>query len=286
MVHSVNGRGRGSSLEAPWLYQRDEQVFGPVPAKELLRMLYAGELGFESMVAPDGKDFRPVERYQMFLAHKAKVETAQREAAERERRCQAEASLRLRRRLGWVGAALVVSVLGVWGVQQGRRAWERSRAERLRQDAERKLQGELKALMASVTIEPALQGLPMPEPKPRVRKRSTRRERRRRSPIAASSAAGAPSESAVRARMAQLFPQFKRCIARQIQRSSDTIGEEIRLRFAIGNDGRARDFTLGDRFLRRSPLQTCLGSVMSSVRWPAFEGEIRNVEYPIRIGRS
>lgn len=249
-------------------------------------MLYAGELGFDAMVAPDGKDFRPVERYQMFLAHREKVETAQREAAERERRRRAEASLRTRRRLGWAAAALVIAVLGAWGVQLARSAWEQSRAERLRQDAERRLEEELQALMASVTIEPALQGLPSPPPKETTRRRSRRGRRRPSTPAARPPPSGAPSESAVRARLGELFPQFKRCIARQMQRAPDTVGDEIRLRFAIGNDGRVRDFSLGDRFLRRSPMQACMGSIMSSVRWPAFEGEIRNVEYPIRIGRS
>ncbi|MEM1025676.1 MAG: hypothetical protein AAGD10_05290 [Myxococcota bacterium] len=282
----MNGRGRASSLDAPWLYQRGDQVFGPVPAKELLRMLYAGELGFATLVAPDGKEFRPVERYEMFLAHKEKVEAARREVVERERRQKAEASLRLRRRLGWAMAALVIAVLGAWGVQLGRTAWAESRAERLREDAERKLQQELEALMASVTIEPPLQALPIETPAPESKKRRSRGGRRKRGARPALPSGGAPSEAAIMARMGSLFPQFKRCIARQIQRAPDSVGNEIRLRFTIANDGRVKDFSLADRFLRRAPLQPCLSSVMSSVRWPAFEGEIRNVFYPIRVGRS
>lgn len=283
MLGPVNGRSRASSLEAPWLYQRDEQVFGPVPAKELLRMLYAGELGFESLVAPDGKDFRPVERYEMFRVHQAKVEAARREALEQARRNAAEASLRLRRRLAWAGAALVVAVLGAWGVQVGRKAWAESRSEQLRKDAERRLEQELEALMASVTIEPPLQALPSEAPQAAPK---TRRRRRRRPAVERPQVGAAPTESAIMARMGGLFPQFKRCIARQIQRAPESIREEIQLRFGIGNDGRVQDFSLADRFLRRSPLQGCLASVMSSVAWPAFEGEIRNVVYPIRVGRT
>ena len=56
--------------------------------------------------------------------------------------------------------------------------------------------------------------------------------------------------------VAEVFTGFKRCIVEQMQREPDTVPETIILTFAINNEGKAQDVSLGDRILRKSPMRS------------------------------
>lgn len=271
--------GSGTSLDARWLYQRDDQVFGPVAAREILQMLYEGDLDFESLIAPEGRDFSPVDRFSMFAAHRPKVELERRRALEEERRRRAEASVRLKRRLLWtLGAVLLASAGGI-AVQLVLEYQRSSELRAARAAAEARLQAELAALSERVILEPPLRALPTP-PEPQSRRRG-RRQASRRPP-----ARQELDDAAVLGRMGDALPRFKSCIVAQIQRDPESVEGQITLTFAIGNDGVARGLAVRERALRGSRMVPCFERVLASVRWPAFRGEVRNVEYPIKVGRS
>jgi len=286
-----------TSLDSRWVYQREGRVFGPISAKELLELLYEGTLDFDASVAPDGGEFKPVRRFGVFRAHRERVERHRAQVRTATARARRERA-RLRRRI--VGASLAAAVvLGVGGA--GVRAWIRSsrraEAERVKERAEARLRAEIARLSAGIRVEPPLTSLidgeaaDAGEPPSADRRRATDRRARRARPsrrraAAAKAAARGPlTDGEILKGIGRALPSFKRCIVEQIQRDGSSIDDRIVLRFAIGNDGRARDFALADRFLRASPLQPCLGRQLGSVRWRAFRGEVRNVEYPIRIRR-
>lgn len=284
-------------LDSRWVYQHQGQLFGPVEAKEILEMLYEGTLDFDSLIAPDGSDLKPVRRFGMFRAHRTEVESHRAQIRTAEARVRRERK-RLRRRIAvaLLGSLLVLVVGGA-----GLRAWVRSsrqaEAERQKAAEEARLREEIEGLLSRVTVEPPLTSLIDGEeareaetadaPAP-AKAKTRRRARRRAAPPSSGSAAvgGELSDAEILQGIGRALPRFKRCIVEQIQRDADSIRDRIVLRFAIGNDGRVKDFSLADRILRGSPLQPCLERQLTSVQWRAFRGEVRNVEYPIRINRG
>ena len=272
------------SEHSGWLYQRDAQVFGPVSAKALLELLYDGTLDFETLVAPEAGEFKPARRYGVFRSHQAKVRLHRAQVAEATRRIRDANRRALRRRIGWSVLALGLLIGGAFGLRHWILHQRQAQAEAQSRAEERALQQELDALLASVTLEPPLE--PLFEP---TTERRTQRRRRRRPPKAAGVPAkpGAPpTEAEIRQGVAKILPGFKRCIVAQMQRNPDSVGSQIVVSFSVDNRGRARNVRLADRFLRRSPLKPCMARQLAGVRWRAYEGEVRNIDYPIRIGRT
>jgi hypothetical protein len=305
LVPEPSGPDR-TRLDSRWVYQHEGQLFGPITAKELLEMLYDGALDFDSLVAPDGSELKPVRRFGVFRAHREKIESHRAQIRTAEARVQRERR-RLRRRIALALAfAVSVLVVGGAGLRSYMRTSRQAEAERAKALQEARLREEIDGLLARVTVEPPLAPLIDGEsspaakadgedstPRDRNEGRSARAARRRRRAAARAAAAGRPaaagaelSDAEILQGIGRALPRFKRCIVGQIQRDSASIRDRIVLRFTIGNDGRVRDFSLADRILRASPLQSCLKDQLASVQWRSFRGEVRNVEYPIRINRG
>lgn len=272
------------NLETEWQYEQDGQVFGPISTKVLLERLYDGTLSPEARVALEGGDFRAIRRIGAFRAHLPKIaahqaERAQARAAEAERLRRA-----LLRRTAWLAGGLAVvgigSVLLVGVIRYQRQA----AAEATRQAKEAALQAELDDLLASVTIEPPLESLVAPN-SGRSAPSSPRRRGRADRSMPEARATGALTRREVLRGVSRAFGGLKHCIVEQIQREPDSVGPQIVLTFSIANDGRARNITLQNRFLRRTPMLPCFQRAMQRVRWRAFRGEVRNVEYPISVRR-
>lgn len=283
--------------QASWLYQREGQVYGPVSSKEVLELLYDGSLSFESLIAPESGDFKPARRYGLFRAHQDKVKAHRDQITEATRRIREENRRVRMRRLGWVALALVLICGGGFGLRAFIVYQREAAAEAEAQRQEAQLQQEIENLLASVTIEPPLRPL-IEEQAPAREKaqtrepsRSSRRRRRRPSArqtaeAASAGAQGELSEIEIMQGVGRVLPGFKRCIVEQIQRDERSVGNEIVVSFSVDNSGRAQAVSLRDRFLRRSPLKGCLAGQLAKVKWRAFKGEVRNIEYPIRIGRT
>ncbi len=277
---------RAAVLDTEWLYEEDEQVFGPISTRVLLGRLYDGTLSVDTPVALEGGTFTPIREIAAFASHRQQVAThrarqAEAAAAELEARRR-----RVRRRLGWVALGGFVLSLGSVAMVLGVRRFQAAQAEAIRKAKEQAMLAELDDLMARVTIEPPLEALVggQDESDPSPRRRQARRSRRRR-PALPDRVDRPLSRREVLRGVRPAFGGFKRCIVAQIQRDRGSVGSEIVLLFSIGNDGRARDISVRDRFLRESPLRTCLARRMENLKWRSFTGEVRNVEYPISIRR-
>lgn len=275
-------------LDSDWLYQVHGQVFGPVKPKALLEMLYKGDITPETPVSSDDGDFRPVRHFAVFRSHLPKVEAHQRELADAEAQARAEARARLKRRLGWASGAVVLAIVGSLGIASWVRSSRAARVEAERVAKEAELKKTLDDLLASVTIEPPLMPVVEEEAKPTKRTRKGRRRRRSRA-VARFSGGPAKSGELTRTEIMQgvgkAFSGFKRCIVEQMQRDSESVPAQIVLSFSIDNQGKAKNVSLTDRFLRKSPLKGCLAARLGRVKWRAYKGEVQNVEYPITIGR-
>ncbi len=275
------------SLQSDWLYQLDGHVFGPLKPKELLEMLYKGEINAETMVAVEDEEFRPLRRYGVFRAHLPKVQTRHQEIETEKALERAENRRRIVRRIGMIVTALGVLGAGSYGlVTYIRQAKERNALAKKRAE-EASLKQQLEDLEASVTIEPPLTPL-VEEEKEDVRTGKKHRRRRRGGRAVASfgSGTGELQRDEIMAGVADVFPGFKRCIVEQMQREPDTVPEQIILTFAIGNEGKAQDVSLSDRILRKSPMRACMVAQLAKAKWRAFKGEVQNVEYPITVGRQ
>lgn len=276
----------GRSLESNWLYQVDGHVFGPVKPKEILQMLYDGELTADSPIAVEDEEFSPLRRFGVFRAHLPKVQAHQQELENQKKKERAETKRRVMRRIGMVVAAVLVLAGGSYGLMEYIR-WSREQAALAeKKKKEEALKKQIDDLYASVTIEPPLMPLVEETDEPRGKGKGKRKRRRRRGKRAvASFGTGELKREEIMGGVAKVFGGFKRCIVEQMQREPDTVPEQIVLTFVIGNDGKARDVSITDRILRRSPLKGCMAGQLGRTRWRAFKGEVRNVEYPITIGR-
>lgn len=278
-------------IDSRWLYQLDGQVFGPIRPKELLQMLYQGEIDETTPIAPEDGEFYPLRRVGAFRSHLPKAAAHRSEVEAARRRARAEARQRAFRNLSLVAGAAALLLLGsvatVWLVRSARQA----DAERARVEKEAALQRELDALLASVTIEPPL--LPLVDgdggATRRTKGKSRRRRRERNRAVARFSGGlsrtGELTRTEIMTGVARAFPGFKRCIVKQIQRDADSVPAQIVLVFSVSNSGRAQQVSLTDRFLRRSPLKDCMAQQLVKVRWRTYKGEVRNIEYPITVGR-
>lgn len=282
------GTDKARSLDTNWLYQQQGQVFGPVKSKELLEMLYKAEVDAETLVAVEDGEFAPLRRIGVFRAHLPKVDAHLAEVREAEAHALLVAKARLRKRATLIGGTVAVvaaaAVAIPWYVISSREA----AAEADKAAREEALLKELDDLLASVTIEPPLLAL-VDEPV-QTDKKSKKKRRRRKGAAVASFSGGAAqtgelTREEIMAGVARAFSGIKRCIVGQMQRDPESVSEQIVLQFSVNNEGRAQNVSLKDRFLRRSPLNTCMTQELSKVRWRTYKGEVRNVDYPITVGR-
>ncbi|MBX7097361.1 MAG: AgmX/PglI C-terminal domain-containing protein [Myxococcaceae bacterium] len=77
--------------EEPWLFKQGDLILGPVPPKQIVDKIYAGELDGRSEIQQVGSDgFRPLAMVETFKVHLAKADAKRRvdrhaEASERDR---------------------------------------------------------------------------------------------------------------------------------------------------------------------------------------------------------
>lgn len=278
---------KARTLESDWLYQVNGQVFGPVKPRDLLELLYAGEIDKDTPIALDGTDFAALHRYGVFRVHLPKAERVLRERAAAAE-AEAEATRqRLQRRLKVGLSALLVAVVLTIGLVQLIRYRKQADAEAEAHAKEAALLKEIDNLMSRVTIEPPLVALVTETEEPKGSDPGQKKKRGRAVArfTGGASGTGELSHGEIMSGIATAFPGFKRCIVEQIQRDSDSVPEQIVLSFSINNDGVAQEITLTDHALRRTPLAGCMAGKLSQVRFRPYKGEVQNVEYPITIGR-
>lgn len=269
-------------LDSMWVFKLGHEVFGPITSKALVEKLYSGEINEDTPIAPEDGEFMALRRYGAFRSHLPKLEEHRKVAAEVKKKETAAKRARLRRKFFFVALLSLFVLAGfgsMWWYVQSQRAKE------IAQEEEQRLRQEMEDLMASVTIEPPLIDLVLPDPAQPTKGRGRRGGGRRKIRPGANLPPGAElTREEIMGGVASLMGDIKRCIVDQMKQDRDSVPSRIVLSFVIGNEGKVRDVSIDDRFLRKSPMRSCLAQKLQRVQYRAFKGEVRNVEYPISIG--
>lgn len=296
MVESKN-LGVDPGTAGDWLYKQGELVLGPVPGKQLVEKLFAGEIDGRTEVSPLGQmAFRRIADVGAFKIHLAKAEAKQRvEAAQR-----AEQERAARRRNFRIALVVTVALVGA--------ALAAVAARYLAIYNPLKKSGELE--FADITMDPPTisvararsdeelldypvgGGTPSPTRRPTSeRPEHTERPDKGKTAVAErspgntgekpsksgkqglSSAADDPEglqigqvdqdaiNAVVAARRQSLFVCFKEEASR-----NDKFGGQIPLEFSVGNDGRVTKLWVDRPEYKQGPLYDCL--LRELQKWP------------------
>jgi hypothetical protein len=276
--------------ESDWTFQRDGHVFGPVSQAKLREMMFAGEVGAETLVSENGGRYRRLAEVGRFLVDLRTAEahlrverevTDSRRLAERRRR---------RHRVGTAAAVVVIAAGGIGGAAwlAWARPWQRRSAllEDFGQGIAISVPARIQARPVAAA-EPDEVALPVEPGKPPP-SRSSRRPR----PVAAASPARAPSDGLVQARWDQADIQavvareqrsLAPCLREESRRSPDFAGE-IPIEFSIGNEGRVGALWIDEPRFKTGPLHDCLLRALQGWRFKPFPGQQPVVALAFRVG--
>ncbi|MBI2375846.1 MAG: DUF4339 domain-containing protein [Deltaproteobacteria bacterium] len=287
LYHDAPAPDEPIDVDSRWLYKVGAKRFGPVTTKQLLERLYDGQVNAETPVAPEDEEdgFKALRRYGAFSAHLDKADSHQSQLREITARAKADHRSALKRRIVISVVALLLAVGGAVGTLEYKRRERIAETERARlekEQKERELVEQTEALLARVTVEPALMDIEVDAEK--VQKGGGRKKIKRGRPVSTSDEELTSDE--IMDGVAERFDGIKRCIKEQIKAEPDTVPQRIVLSFTIDNDGHTQSFALDDRYLRTAPLASCLGKELAAIRYRKFKGEVRNVVYPLNIGRG
>jgi hypothetical protein len=284
---------RDSSLAASgdWLFQQSGQVFGPVPAHVLVKMLYRGELTGATPVAGDDGVFRPLGKIPAFLVHVKKAEAQLRVEAE----VTGARLLRRRRRiLRGAAVALVAAALlgaGAYGAHwlATAKPWQRRSA--LLEDFGGGIQLAMAARVGGGRHVSAMEEVEVPvEPAPGGVTSSPRRSAFATGSTTAK-ASGAEGDlvaaqydvAHIQAVVAREQRMLAPCLRAEAARSPDFRGE-IPLEFAIGNDGRVAQLWIDEPRFKHGELHDCLLRALRTWPFKPFPGQRPTVSLSFSVG--
>jgi hypothetical protein len=274
-----------------WTFKQDEMLFGPLPARQIIEKMYAGELSGETLVSPSDQEgaFSRLREVPFFAVHVAKAEAKLRVKRDSDEFKTKEAlGFRLRT------AVVVGLILGTLGLAGGG-------AYTLVIDRHQRLQREIDEI--PITANPpelsATEGsaagdseVSVPAPGTAAAPGAARRARRSG---AMEATAGHPGggdglaainfdkNSIIGAEVrqkSQLIP----CIKQELQRTP-TFRGDIRFTVAVGNEGKVAKLWMDDSQFKEGPLQQCFWQRMSGWRFASYEGERATLSDSFRVGR-
>ncbi|HEU4384441.1 MAG TPA: AgmX/PglI C-terminal domain-containing protein [Anaeromyxobacteraceae bacterium] len=262
-----------------WTFKKDGQVFGPVSSRQLVGMLYRGELDGQTPVAAEDGAYRPLGQVPGFVVQAKKAEAQLRVEQEV---TGARLLRRRRRRMRWALAVLVLLVGGggglwvAWWLAENK-PWEpRSRL--------------LEDFGGGIAIaSPVRVGVGRHAEAPAEVEIPAGRHLARPGQPASGSAEGGELvvaqydvvhiQSVVGREQRTLAP----CFREEARRSPDFAGE-IPLEFAIGNDGRVVQLWVDEPRFKRGELHDCLLRTLRGWAFKPFPGQRPTVSLSFRIG--
>src|SRR5262245_27349207 len=136
---------KARTLESDWLYQLNGQVFGPVKPRELLDLLYNGQINKDTPIAISDGEFAALHRYGVFRVHLPKVEKRKIEIEGVIIADEAAAKARTKKRIWWVLLAVFIAAPVTYGAVRYIRGLKEEAARR---EAHRKEEALLKEVDA------------------------------------------------------------------------------------------------------------------------------------------
>ncbi len=307
-----------------WLFRQEGLVLGPVPAKKLVEMLFAGEVDARTEVAPMGSsEFRPMAQVDGFRVHCAKAEAKRRvEVSDAQDRARSAKQRNVKAAvIGGAGLALLGATAAgawflathtgeddleayalanitveppqIWGASQNAEDDELVDYPGSNPPPKKPVAvaaaapnapGPAASPSAPVPTQPASASAAPPKP--------TRRAPSQPSSKGLSAASSDPDgmqtaqfdQSAINAVVARHQKGLFSCFKQEAEREPG-FGGRIPLEFVIGNDGKVAKLWVDNPRYKNGPMYDCLLAELQ--RWPfkAYEGERATVGLSFNIGK-
>lgn len=310
-----SGSPDGKQLKPPageWLFKLQDEVLGPVPAAEIIEKMFTGEVDEStgiSLVDGDWKTIQAVPAFHPFL-YQAKEKLRLQRA-----RLEAERAARKRRTRNMInvgiGAALLVvlsfvasyliivnrpwrgaEVLSAWAsrhvpllaIPAASAATHKSAKDASAINIDRILIDDAPALVAIRT--PAAKKKKHAGKKKSTQKHKTTGKQTKATKEVKTASIGRLSNDEItglvysRSNLRRLYG----CLQREINRNPD-LASPVILEFTIANDGHVSQVRMDKPSLDNGPLHRCFRQKLSSLRFRAFSGQVRNVTMPFKFRR-
>jgi pimeloyl-ACP methyl ester carboxylesterase len=276
-----------------WLFKKTGRVFGPVPSRRLVEMLYRGELDADTPISTGDGTWQTPADVPAFMVHVRKAEAALRV----EREVTGARMLRQRRhRRGAIAVGLVLlAALGAGGYAAWRFAAKAPERNALLEDFGSGIRISVAATIGTgrrVADDEIAVDIERVEP--------GRPAARRGVGTSASGAGGAApprgqaeggdlvaaqyDPARIQAVVGREQRTLAECFKAEAARSPDFSGN-IPLEFAVGNDGRVAQLWIDEPRFKNGPLKDCLTKKLGAWRFDSFPGQRPTVALTFGIGR-
>jgi outer membrane biosynthesis protein TonB len=311
-------RSEAAELEAQWLVRQGALVLGPVPGRQVVDKLFAGELTADTAISVAGQEqFRRLGDVGAFRVPAAKATVKAR--VESEARAAAESLRRQQLLLVALSTLLALVLAGAagWAGHEVALRLPRARDEGAQAAAELPVLAVARGTsqeqlfsygpesQATPRAEPDPIAPPPTEPKPaepkpaepkpepvasaRQEPKATSRTPPRRKGAASSEPDGLETQAnydqeqinrVVNARRKSLFP----CLQEEAQRRPG-FSARIPIEFTIGNDGRVASLWVDHPELKKGPLYDCMLAELRKWPFKPYEGERASVSLSFTVGK-
>lgn len=305
--------------EGEWLFMQDEVVLGPVSAAVLIQRIEQGELEPDSRVGREAGKWRPLKSVPYFKEILTRAESrrqAIQEQHDREARLKQQGLIRM----STVAAIALMPIL--LGAVAGRtvmieRPWDTA-DEWLQQPPPlvdlppqpKKPPAALDRKLDKKKDEPKDENAgddsssddakagDADDKKDTTKRRRTKKPRGKKDdgkkPVVKKDKPAPSDDGKVFATLTQkqvmkglgkAQSSIGRCLKTEIARNP-SMPSRVTLMFTITETGKATNFKVKERSLRKGPLATCLNKSIMKLRWPKFTGERKNVELPLSVNKK
>jgi hypothetical protein len=271
-----------------WLFKRTGKVFGPVPSRRLVEMLYRGELDADTPISTGDGTWQTLADVPAFMVHVRKAEAALRV----EREVTGARMLRQRRhRRGAIAVAVVLlAAMGAGGYAAWVFAAKAPERNALLEDFGSGIRISVAATIGTgrraaddeITVD--------------IERVEPGRPARRNGGTAGAAApprgqldggdlvAAQYDPARIQAVVGREQRTLAECFKAEAARSPDFSGN-IPLEFAVGNDGRVAQLWIDEPRFKSGPLKDCLSKKLGAWRFDSFPGQRPTVALTFGIGR-
>ncbi len=273
-----------------WLFKRTGKVFGPIPSRRLVQMLYKGELDGETQVSTGDGSWQNLADIPVFMVHVRKAEAAQRV----EREVTGARMLRQRRRRRGVVAVgvLLVAAMGAGGyaawVVAGRAPGRSALLEDFGSGVRISVAATVGTGRRAADDEIAVDIERVEAGRPAARKSGASGAASSTPPRGAADGGDLVAAQYDPARIQAVVGREQRtlaeCFKAEAARSPDFSGN-IPIEFAVANDGRVAQVWIDEPRFKNGALKDCLAKKLAAWRFDPFPGQRPTVALTFGIGR-
>lgn len=270
-----------------WLYQKGNQIFGPVTKDAIVNKLLNGDIDANTMVAKEGSnDYYPISQVAAFAPALEDVKVALRKrTATKMRRVALLVFLMVLTAGAGAGYYLKTEADRKAAVIAAQQAEEEAKRKQLAEERRKILDGDVE-LVALVSFDES--AMKVGDDKP-----ASKRPRPGRK-VRPGSDAGKEPEMVSKCQRSdtEIFDVLRKnlakinfCVEDEKKRNAAGLPDTLKLSFVVKPSGSTGDFTILDRHYRTGPMRNCMYKVFNLIKFKSAGGTNCPVQIPIKIGR-